>query len=80
MDAVQVFDQNGALLLMLGTKGTEPGQFWMPSGLFIDRLDQIYVADTYNRRIQIFRYLAGGDEAHEENDAELFDKLLIPAQ
>ena len=29
----------------------------MPSGIFIDRDDMIYVADSYNRRIQIFRYL-----------------------
>jgi len=57
-DLVQIFDDNGRLLLAFGENGSEPGQFWMPSGIFIDN-DTIYVADTYNQRVQVFRYLKG---------------------
>jgi DNA-binding beta-propeller fold protein YncE len=29
----------------------------LPAGLFIDEKDKIYVADSYNNRVQIFQYL-----------------------
>jgi hypothetical protein len=36
----------------------------MPAGIYIDRNDYIFVADSYNRRVQIFRFLpAGGPDA-----------------
>jgi len=28
----------------------------LPAGLFIDRNDRIYVADSLNRRVQVYRY------------------------
>jgi hypothetical protein len=56
-DTVQIFDRRGTLLLNFGTRGGGPGQFWMPAGLFIDSQDRVYVADSYNRRIQVFQYL-----------------------
>ena len=56
-DAVQIFDQSGQLLLNFGERGTGPGQFWLPSGLTIDDRDFIYVADSYNKRVQVFRLL-----------------------
>lgn len=58
-DAVQVFDSEGQFLMAFGSRGTGPGEFWLPSGLAIDG-DRIYVADSYNRRVQVFRYLGGG--------------------
>ena len=58
-DAVQVFDADGSPLLVFGTAGSGLGQFWMPSGLYIDSGDYIFVADTYNQRIQVFRYISG---------------------
>jgi hypothetical protein len=30
----------------------------LPSGLFIDRNDAIYVVDSLNRRVQVFHYFA----------------------
>lgn len=53
---VQIFDQDGTFLLGFGQKGNEPGEFMMPTGLTILD-DSIYVADSHNRRVQIFRYL-----------------------
>jgi len=62
-DNVQIFDEAGRLLLYFGGSGQAPGLFWMPAGIFVDRRDRIYVADSYNRRIQIFQYLKV--ESHE---------------
>lgn len=59
-DAVQIFDTHGNYLLGFGRHGTREGQFWLPSGLTIDG-DRIYVVDSYNQRVQVFRYLGGGE-------------------
>ena len=58
-DAVQIFDAQGHYLLGFGARGTREGQFWLPSGLAVDG-DRIYVVDSYNQRVQVFRYLGGG--------------------
>lgn len=58
-DAVQIFDADGNFLLTFGKTGAGAGDFWLPGGLFIAG-DRIYVADTYNRRVQVFRFLGGG--------------------
>lgn len=60
-DNLQVFDPDGRLLLVIGSAGQEIGQFWSPSGIDIEN-DTIYIADTFNNRIQILRYLGGSDE------------------
>jgi DNA-binding beta-propeller fold protein YncE len=57
-DAVQMFDRAGRYLMVFGSRGHEPGNFWLPAGLAIDA-DRIYVADSYNRRVQVFRFLRG---------------------
>jgi hypothetical protein len=55
-DRVQVFDRLGDLLYYFGTEGSEPWAFALPSGIFIDRNDTVYVVDSYNSRVQVFRY------------------------
>lgn len=58
--AIQIFDEDGRLLLPVGQIGQQPGEFWLPTGLFIDpQSDLIYVADSYNRRIQVLHYVGG---------------------
>lgn len=57
-DAVQIFDADGNFLLAFGKTGAGAGDFWLPGGLFVAG-DRIYVADTYNRRVQVFRFLGG---------------------
>ena len=57
-DAVQLFDRDGRYLMVFGSRGRDPGHFWLPSGLAIDG-DRIYVADSYNQRVQVFRVLGG---------------------
>ena len=53
--------RRGRLLLPLGARGHEPGEFWLPVGLYIDREDgdTIYIADSFNRRVQVLRYVGG---------------------
>lgn len=46
---VQVFNREGTLLYFFGS------QFELPAGIYIDPRDRIYVADSYNRRVQVFR-------------------------
>lgn len=59
--AFQIFDATGRLLLAVGERGQGRGEFWLPTGIFIDHDDgdMIYIADSYNRRIQMFRYIGG---------------------
>ena len=58
-DNIQIFDSAGRLLLIVGRSGQEPGEFWSPAGIGIQG-DMVYVADTFNNRIQVLKYLGGG--------------------
>ena len=58
-DVVQIFDQSGRLLLAFGESGSAEGQFWLPTGIAIAD-DIVYVADSANRRVQVFQYLKAG--------------------
>jgi len=58
-DVVQIFDGDGRLLLVVGESGTGDGQFWLPSGIAIAD-DVVYVADSANRRLEVFQYLKDG--------------------
>ena len=62
---VQIFNQEGRLLLFFGEFGADPGQFWLPAGLAIDDQDRIYVADQYNHRIDVFQYIGPREKSEE---------------
>jgi hypothetical protein len=47
------------MLLPVGERGHERGEFWLPTGLFIGADDRIYVADSFNQRVQVLRYIGG---------------------
>ena len=54
----QIFDQHGQLLLYVGEGGTGvPGKFALPAGMHVDKNNQIFIADQYNQRVQIFEFL-----------------------
>ncbi len=57
-DNVQIFGADGRLLLVIGGRGTGDGEFWSPTGVSILG-DRVLIADTYNNRIQVLRYLEG---------------------
>jgi DNA-binding beta-propeller fold protein YncE len=54
---VQVFSLQGEFLLDFGTDGSATGQFRFPAGMTIFE-NRLYVADSGNGRIQVFRYNA----------------------
>jgi DNA-binding beta-propeller fold protein YncE len=54
---VQVFNRQGDLLYYFGSRGTHAGEFQLPDGLYIDHDDQVFVVDSFNRRIQVFHYV-----------------------
>ena len=53
---VQVFNREGQLLYYFGQQGTGFGDFRLPTGLFIDHNDRVFVVDSYNHRVQVFQY------------------------
>jgi DNA-binding beta-propeller fold protein YncE len=56
LNTVQVFQRDGRLFLQFGYAGTGDGQLQEPTGIWTDRLDRIYVADTGNHRVQSFEW------------------------
>ena len=50
----QIFDYDGNTLLAVGSNGIGPAEFQLPSSIFIDENDKIYVVDQINKRVQIF--------------------------
>jgi DNA-binding beta-propeller fold protein YncE len=53
-ETVQMFNPDGQLLMDFGEEGHGMGQFWLPTGIFVDYGRRIWVADSYNRRIEVF--------------------------
>jgi sugar lactone lactonase YvrE len=49
--------------LALGETGSQPGQFWLANGIAISRENKIFVADSYNRRIQVFKYVGANPKS-----------------
>jgi hypothetical protein len=43
--------------MAFGEHGRRYGEFWLPTGIYIDNNDLIYVSDSSNQRVQIFKYL-----------------------
>ena len=41
-------------VLTVGSRGVDLGQFWLPAGLSISDRGDLYVCDSYNRRVQVF--------------------------
>ena len=58
-DNIQIFNSSGRLLLIVGRSGQEPGEFWSPAGIGMND-GLVYVADTFNNRIQVLKNLGGG--------------------
>jgi len=52
-------DNNEGLILVAGhlngTSGDNSTSFYLPNDIFIDINDNIYVADTFNNRIQLWK-------------------------
>ena len=51
---VAKFDKNGKFVKSWGSRGSMQGQFNQVHGLAVDAQNNVYVADTANKRIQVF--------------------------
>jgi predicted membrane-bound mannosyltransferase/DNA-binding beta-propeller fold protein YncE len=51
---VVVFDLDGNPITAFGENGSDPGQLNEPVGVAVDAAGKVYVADTWNQRIQAF--------------------------
>ena len=54
---IQVFDPEGNPLGMWGSQGEGDGQFVHPYDVAVDEDGKVYVLDSNNRRIQVFRII-----------------------
>ena len=61
-DTVEMFNQQGELLMNFGRAGNHEGEFWLPGGIAVSQ-DMIYVADSYNKRVQVFQLINASDSA-----------------
>jgi len=65
-DFLLVYNQQGQGLLPIGGTGKGPGQFYLPTDVWIDGADKVYVADMFNSRISVFQYLSNSTALGEE--------------
>jgi sugar lactone lactonase YvrE len=63
-DRVSLYTADGRLLLTLGGRGVDPGRFSFPAGIAAHPDGRVAVADSFNRRIQVFR-IVGGELSRE---------------
>jgi hypothetical protein len=56
-DHLLVYDDAGRFLLPVGGTGSDVGKFFLPAGAWSDRQDRIFIADMFNSRVVIFRYV-----------------------
>ena len=54
LHCVKAFSDEGQFLYEFGCKGTGDGQLRRPQGLAIDKLNNLVVCDTDNKRLQVF--------------------------
>lgn len=57
---VQIFDTDGRFLLAFGGTGSQVGWFRIPAGIHVFG-NTIFVADSQNRRVQVFEYVGGAE-------------------
>ena len=56
-DNIQLFNLKGNFLFTIGGRGSGQGEFYLPSGVFLDNQNNLYVCDTYNQRVQVFEVM-----------------------
>lgn len=68
---IMIFSSDGVLLLTVGSAHSQQKHeaimaagFLLPQGIYIDKANQVYVADMMNRRLQVLQYIP---ESKSEN-------------
>jgi DNA-binding beta-propeller fold protein YncE len=57
---IVIYDPDGNYINQFGSVGLEVGKFDEPVGIIIDEEDLVYIADTWNQRIQVMQADTGG--------------------
>ncbi|MBI4719754.1 MAG: hypothetical protein HY770_00665 [Chitinivibrionia bacterium] len=66
---VQIFDASGAPLHQWGAQGSGEGQFNLAYGVAVNSIGRyVFVADTYNNRVQMFVHNAGAGAPDSDQD------------
>ena len=73
---VDVFSHNGKKIITWGGVGSEPGKFMYPYGIQIYK-DIIYIADSGNRRIQMFTLYGKFVSEYKINKSEDLSDIII---
>lgn len=66
---VQVFNQDGLFVTVIGGWGVEKGHFFRPKGVAVDSQNRIYISDSYMGVIQVFE--SNGDFHSALGDPEV---------
>ena len=64
-DHLLVFDRQGRFLMGIGGLGAGSGKFYLPSGVWTDHLNRVFVADMFNGRVVLFQHLGGGTDGEQ---------------
>ncbi|MDH4229772.1 MAG: hypothetical protein OEW11_08535 [Nitrospirota bacterium] len=78
-DVVQMFGADGGLLMHFGEAGSRPGALWLPIGVAVAG-DDVFVADTHNNRIQVFRRLPPPAQPAEAGQPAGTEQATDPTQ
>jgi sugar lactone lactonase YvrE len=57
---IVVYDADGNFITQFGSEGMAAGQFDEPVGLAFDSQGNLYIADTWNQRVQVYAPSADG--------------------
>jgi DNA-binding beta-propeller fold protein YncE len=49
------FDAQGTQKFTFGSMGDQNEQFYLPNGLYVDENDQVYITDTLNNRVALYK-------------------------
>jgi DNA-binding beta-propeller fold protein YncE len=60
LDRVAVYDDAGRFLLDVGRPGRREGEFSFPAGIAIGADGRVAVVDSFNARVQLFRFKSAG--------------------
>lgn len=77
-DRLVALDEDGKLLMTVGSRGLGSGRFRSPRDVACDSAGRIYVADTGNERIQVFTARGLPADRWDKNDLRAKGRIVKP--
>ncbi len=69
-DRMQVFNNEGQLLITFGGHGLLPGQFQGLVGVVTDKNNRVFTSEMYPGRVQQFRYITDAEAEQLKKEKE----------